>query len=243
MEISWGEAIDTIVAALERVRDKPKKLWVQAWDVVGDNMFWLSAFGSAFGSCHVNVASSPTCGKVVHPVEFFSGCGFHQQPDLHYANYCILIGTQFGVVSRGSFNHHLLDMAEARARGMKLVVIDPVGGFAASKANEWVPIRPGTDAAFGLSMLQVLLNELAIYDAPFLKSKTNAPYLIGPDGKVAKKARLTLRHNGVAIHDNVEIPGPTGGARNEPEGTPGPLTLQGHGNPLQFRNIWIVEKK
>ena len=182
-EISWQEAIDTIVAALERIRDQPKKLWIQAWDVVGDNMFWLSGLGSAFGSCHVNVASSPTCGKVVHPVEFFSGGGFHQQPDLHYANYCILIGTQFGVASRGSFNHHLLDMAEARERGMKLVVIDPVGGFAASKANEWIPIRPGTDAALGLSMLQVLLNELSLYDAASLKSRTNAPYLVGADGR------------------------------------------------------------
>ncbi|MCC6609886.1 MAG: molybdopterin-dependent oxidoreductase [Burkholderiales bacterium] len=214
VEISWGEAIDTIVAALERVRDKPKKLWVQAWDVVGDNMFWLSAFGSAFGSCHVNVASSPTCGKVVHPVEFFSGGGFHQQPDLHYANYCILIGTQFGVASRGSFNHHLLDMAEARARGMKLVVIDPVGGFAASKANEWVPIRPGTDAAFGLSMLQVLLNELAIYDAPFLKSKTNAPYLIGPDGRYVRDAAtgkplvVDAADGRVKVHDDPGLSDP-----------------------------------
>ena len=185
-EISWTEAIDTIVAQLERIRDNPKKLWVQAWDVVGDNMFWISALGSAFGSSHVNVASSPTCGKVVHPVEFFSGGGFHQQPDLHYANYCVLIGTQFGVASRSAFNHHLLDMAEARARGMKLVVIDPVGGFAASKANEWIPIRPGTDAALGLSILQVLLNELGIYDAPFLKSRTNAPYLIGGDGRYVR---------------------------------------------------------
>jgi hypothetical protein len=62
------------------------------------------------------------------------------------------------------------------------------------------------------------------------------------DGKKVKNARITLRHNGVLIHDNAEIKGPTGGARNEPEGTPGALLLQGHGNPLQFRNIWVVEK-
>jgi hypothetical protein len=74
------------------------------------------------------------------------------------------------------------------------------------------------------------------YDADF----TNA---VAEDGKVVKNPRLTLKHNGVVIHDDLEIKGKTGGARNEPEGTPGPIQLQGHGNPLQYRNIWIVEKK
>src|SRR5215204_5230777 len=63
------------------------------------------------------------------------------------------------------------------------------------------------------------------YDAEF----TNA---VREGDKVVRKARLTLRHNGVVIHDNLEIAGPTGGHRMEPEGTPGPITLQGHGNPL-----------
>jgi len=207
-EISWDEAIDTIVAQLERIRDNPKKLWVQAWDVVGDNQFWISGLGSAFGANHVNVASSATCGKVVHPVEFFSGGGFHQQPDLHYANYCILIGTQFGIASRGALNHHMADMADARARGMKLVVIDPVGGYAASKANEWIPIRPGTDAALGLSMLHVLLNVLGIYDAKSLGNRTNAPYLVGADGRyirdVATKKPLVYdaADGTVKVHDD-----------------------------------------
>ena len=75
------------------------------------------------------------------------------------------------------------------------------------------------------------------YDVDF----TNA--VRGADGKLAKKARATVKLNGVVIHDDVEIGGPTGGHRGDPEGTPGPLLLQGHGNPLQFRNIWIVEKK
>jgi 3-keto-disaccharide hydrolase len=74
------------------------------------------------------------------------------------------------------------------------------------------------------------------YDIDF----TNA---VAEGGKVVKKARLTCKHNSVVIHDDIEIDGKTGGARNDPEGTPGPLSLQGHGNPLQYRNIWIVEKK
>lgn len=75
------------------------------------------------------------------------------------------------------------------------------------------------------------------YDVEF----TNA--VQGPDGKKARSAVATVRHNGVLIHENQEISGPTGGHRSDPEGTPGPLKLQGHGNPLQFRNLWIVEKK
>ncbi len=66
---------------------------------------------------------------------------------------------------------------------------------------------------------------------------------VAEDGKKVKNARLTVRHNGVVIHDNLELKGVTGGARNEPEGTSGPIRLQGHGNPLQYRNIWIAEKK
>ncbi|MDA0837554.1 MAG: DUF1080 domain-containing protein [Planctomycetota bacterium] len=73
------------------------------------------------------------------------------------------------------------------------------------------------------------------YDIDF----TNAVVV---DGKKEKKAVITLRHNGVLVHDKVEVNGPTGGSRREPEGTPGPIKFQGHGNPLQYRNIWIVEK-
>ena len=65
----------------------------------------------------------------------------------------------------------------------------------------------------------------------------------GKQRKMTTKSRMTVRLNGIVIHDNIEIPGKTGGARDEDEGTPGPLRLQGHGNPLQFRNIWIVEKQ
>jgi hypothetical protein len=63
------------------------------------------------------------------------------------------------------------------------------------------------------------------------------------NGNKIKNAVVTVRLNGVVVQDHLEINGPTGGHRNEPEGTPGPLKLQGHGNPVQFRNVWIVEKE
>jgi len=60
-------------------------------------------------------------------------------------------------------------------------------------------------------------------------------------GQKIRNAIVTVRHNGVVIHNRVEIKDRTGGGRREgPSG--GPLQLQGHGNPVFFRNIWVVEK-
>lgn len=62
-------------------------------------------------------------------------------------------------------------------------------------------------------------------------------------GKVTKNARITVRHNGVVIHNNVELPNrKTTAAPVEVGPEPGPLYLQDHGNPVRFRNVWFVEK-
>jgi hypothetical protein len=62
------------------------------------------------------------------------------------------------------------------------------------------------------------------------------------DGKKVANARLTVRHNGVMIHDNVEVPGITPGGPQKTEQPTGPLFLQNHGNPVRYRNIWVLPK-
>lgn len=63
------------------------------------------------------------------------------------------------------------------------------------------------------------------------------------DGKKVKHARMTVWHNGVKIHDNVEIP-----VNNTRAGLggdvcqPGPIMLQDHSSPVQYRNIWLLKK-
>ncbi|MCY2995788.1 MAG: DUF1080 domain-containing protein [Planctomycetota bacterium] len=60
-------------------------------------------------------------------------------------------------------------------------------------------------------------------------------------GNKVSPARVTVKHNGVLIHDNLELPKGTPGRHAEGPG-PDALYLQGHGNPVVYRNIWVVEK-
>jgi hypothetical protein len=60
-------------------------------------------------------------------------------------------------------------------------------------------------------------------------------------GKKTANARLTVLHNGVLIHDNLELPRVTGGAVDDTERGPRGLLLQDHRDPVQFRNIWAVK--
>jgi hypothetical protein len=74
------------------------------------------------------------------------------------------------------------------------------------------------------------------YDITF-----RSPRWIGEGDAVTKveNARITVIHNGVLIHDDVELPNKTGAGR--PEGPePGPILLQDHGHAVRFRNIWIM---
>jgi len=63
----------------------------------------------------------------------------------------------------------------------------------------------------------------------------------GADGKKANDALVTVFHNGVVIHGDLAVPGPTGGAVDNDVQLPGGILLQDHGNLVQYRNIWLVE--
>ncbi len=73
------------------------------------------------------------------------------------------------------------------------------------------------------------------YDTEFTAAKYDA------EGKKVKNARLTTRLNGVVVQDDTELPNGTTAAPVKEGPDPGPLHLQNHGNPVRFRNIWVVE--
>ncbi len=70
----------------------------------------------------------------------------------------------------------------ARKNGAKVVCLDPRQSELASKADEWIPIKPGTDHAFFLAMIHTMLRK-ELYDKDFLAAHTNSPFLAFKDSK------------------------------------------------------------
>jgi hypothetical protein len=65
-------------------------------------------------------------------------------------------------------------------------------------------------------------------------------------GKKTSDAIITVKHNGVLVQDHFKLDGVTpGGGQEDPKKSfqSGPIFLQDHGNPVYYRNVWIVEKK
>lgn len=74
------------------------------------------------------------------------------------------------------------------------------------------------------------------YDIDFTAAKYDE------QGKKVKSPYITVRHNGILVQENVELTKGTTAAPVKEGPEPGPLYLQNHGNPVRFRNIWLVTK-
>lgn len=70
------------------------------------------------------------------------------------------------------------------------------------------------------------------YQAPIFNDK----------GEKTSDAEVTVRHNGIVVQEGVKVPGPTRASPFPRDAAEGPLYLQDHGNPVRYRNIWVVKK-
>jgi len=71
------------------------------------------------------------------------------------------------------------------------------------------------------------------YDIEFTAAKYEG-------GKKVDSARMTVVHNGVKIHDNIEVGHATTASPQKESADPGPIFLQNHGNPVRYRNVWVL---
>jgi anaerobic selenocysteine-containing dehydrogenase len=187
VEITWDEAMNTITEKLKAVKDKDPRGFVFFTGHRGANMrdpVTRQAFCPAFGSPNSGVYSGGgmyCSGFALHP----TGCQmfgtFVFGNDTNYARLIISqgSGSDQGAKATPGTNREFVELKE---KGVKFVAIDTWAGTSIQKTDQWIPIRPSSDLAFMDSVINVIINELQTYDAEFLKKRTNANYLIGPDG-------------------------------------------------------------
>ncbi len=179
-EASWEEVLDRIAAELKRIGE------TYGWDSI-------HIFGQVPGSGYIqkgaNYRASALLGfthgtsfdfngdlPMGMPITFGVQNAEHEAKDWANSRFLLLIGSN-PVETRIPDMHFILDAVEA---GAKLVVVDPNFSPTASKADSWLPIRPGTDAAFALAMANVILAE-GLADLDFMRAYSDAPLLVRVD--------------------------------------------------------------
>ncbi|MDP1733537.1 MAG: molybdopterin-dependent oxidoreductase [Sulfuritalea sp.] len=187
VEVSWDEALDTIAARMKKIRaENPSKLvWQDGQGRYLSNTPLLAAFCAAYGTPNF-VHRTTLCIASRNIADLVTWGSFTTLPDLEYTNLLLNFGATY---YEGEQWARWLDYqtALARERGMKVVVIDPRLSNNAAKADEWIPIRPGTDSVMILAMAKLLIDSGNI-DEESLVAFTNAPELVRPDGNIAKTA-------------------------------------------------------
>ena len=92
-------------------------------------------------------------------------------------------------------------IADAQANGAKLIVIDPIFTTLASKADIYVPVRPASDAALAMAMINVCMEE-GLVDVPFVRNSTVGPFLVRADnGMYLRGTDCGLETDGYMVID------------------------------------------
>ncbi len=166
--ISWEEALDEVAKNLLRIREKygPEALfWTTEdssyTDMQGD---FNLLYGSPNFSMHSNLCD------VARKASFKLVMG-DDRPLADFANtkYALVFG--WNLLGATKWSHLPGIWNVGRARGARMVLVDPIFSQTAAKADEWVPIRPGTDGAFALAIgHEIVKNKW--YDEEFIRDYT-----------------------------------------------------------------------
>jgi anaerobic selenocysteine-containing dehydrogenase len=195
--ISWDEALDLTAANLRKIAEEhgPESV---VFSVVSpstsasdDSTVWIQRLMSAFGSPNL-CGAMELCGWgrfLATQYTFGTGVPGVYMPDLENAG-CILFWGYNPNLARLS---HATATLEAQKRGARLIVVDPRRTGPAKKADIWLQVRPGTDAALALGIAQVMI-ERGWYDHEFIRDWTNGPLLVRADN-----GRL-LTHNDLSAN-------------------------------------------
>jgi anaerobic selenocysteine-containing dehydrogenase len=182
--ISWDEALDTTAARLQQLaRDHGPETVVfsaasPSTSAISDSVDWIDRLRSAFGSPNLCAAVELCAWGRYFASQYTFGAPVPGAylPDLENAG-CILYWGYNPTVARLC---HATATVDALQRGAKLVVVDPRRAGLAHRADEWLRVRPGTDAVLALAIAHVMI-ERGWFDGDFIREWTNGPLLVHVD--------------------------------------------------------------
>jgi thiosulfate reductase/polysulfide reductase chain A len=161
---SWEEALDLTAEKMLEIRDRygPQAMIFSSTHNLSQTQF--ENLLGAYGSPNYGTQRSLCFNSMV--TAFLLTYGI-EEPARNYdtVEYVLLVGRNLAEAISTSETAALI---EAVARGAKLVYLDPRFTKTASKATEWIPLRPGSDAAFLLAMIHVIVTE-RIGDCDFVR--------------------------------------------------------------------------
>jgi anaerobic selenocysteine-containing dehydrogenase len=189
--ISWDQALDETAAAMRRIAAEsgPEAVafgvTTSSGTALSDAQPWVDRLINAFGSPN-NCNSWEICAWHRQFARAFTTGDGIGMPDYGQAG-CILL---WGHNPSTSLLAAATRIAEARGRGAKLIVVDPRHVGFAVKADCWLRVRPGTDAAIALAIAGVMIDE-GWFDIEFVREWTNGPFLVREnDGTLLRAAAL-----------------------------------------------------
>jgi thiosulfate reductase/polysulfide reductase chain A len=178
---SWEEALDLVAKNMLDIREKygPEAMVFSSTHNLSQVQFENLLYG--YGSPNYGTQRSLCFNAMI--TAFLLTYGI-EEPSRNYENveFILMVGRN---MMEAISTSETSELSHALDRGAKLVYLDPRFTKTASKATEWIPIRPGTDSAFLLAMINVIVtHELA--DCEFVKQ-----YVVGCDGIQAAMSKYT----------------------------------------------------
>ncbi len=164
---TWAEALDYAAQQMLQIKDKYSPEAVAFFGHTSGDFWFTDYLSQAWGSpnsAKPSVSMCTTPREEAALITFGSSIGNHEPVDWDNSRCLVLIGTHIGEDAR---NTTMQDLANARARGARLVVVDPRYSSVAMKADYWLPIKPGTDTALLLAWINVLIADKLV-DAEFV---------------------------------------------------------------------------
>ncbi|MCW1360420.1 thiosulfate reductase PhsA [Campylobacter sp. CCS1377] len=166
-EVSWDEAYEYISVKLKEIKEKHGAKSVAFASKTGPDQTFMNQFAYGFGTPNIFDHGNTCPSGYATALTSVYGSGSLSR-DFADCKFMLNFGHN---VYEGMVISYARGVTKALEKGCRLISLDPRFSVLSSKADEWIPIRPGSDAAFMMAFIHTLIFE-ELYDKKFVQKYT-----------------------------------------------------------------------